>query len=135
MMSRNNPATLRAYYERNKEKCDAQAKAWAKANPEKRKEIQRKSDLKRRDKVYARLKENKLKAILYKGGKCTDCGGVFIPEVFDFHHLNPSEKELKPSWLRYYTWEKAAKELDKCILLCANCHRIRHATDRGFNKS
>jgi len=62
--------------------------------------------------------------IEYKGGKCEDCGGEFPPCVFDFHH--EGLKDMNPSSAITMSFENQKKELDKCILLCANCHRIRH---------
>lgn len=67
---------------------------------------------------------NKLRAIEYKGSKCFDCGQKYDPCVYDFHHLNPEEKDS--SWSLHRSWNYLKQELDKCILLCANCHRIRH---------
>jgi hypothetical protein len=70
----------------------------------------------------------KRQAILYKGGKCIDCGydDINHTEVFDFHHTNPSEKDYTIS-ANAKSFAKIKPELDKCDLLCANCHRIRHA--------
>lgn len=70
--------------------------------------------------------DNKIKSIEYKGGKCIDCSYQGNPAVYDFHHLDTREKDKKPNVLMGCTWEKIKKELDKCVLLCANCHRIRH---------
>ena len=72
-------------------------------------------------------RQRKLEAIEYLGGKCLDCGGEFHSSVYDFHHLNPNEKEFKPSALFGNKFETLKKELDKCVLLCSNCHRIRHS--------
>lgn len=58
------------------------------------------------------------------GGKCFDCGLVSAPCVYDFHHENGSDKDASVS--RLQTWEKIEKELQKCVMLCANCHRLRH---------
>jgi 5-methylcytosine-specific restriction endonuclease McrA len=75
---------------------------------------------------------NKQWAIDYKGGKCESCG--LVPEylvVLEFHHKDMNEKEFnisKESSLCLDSFQKKVKdELDKCILLCANCHRIEHA--------
>mgnify|MGYP006935470923 CR=1 FL=1 len=64
----------------------------------------------------------KEKYIEYKGGKCEMCGYNKCIAALDFHHTNPSEKEFNIS-SRIVSWEIAKKELDKCILVCANCHR------------
>ena len=74
----------------------------------------------------------KIKAIEYLGGACADCGGVYHQAAFDFHHLDPSTKELHPGQALSGKWEWAKAELDKCVLLCANCHRTRHASEQ-FN--
>lgn len=74
--------------------------------------------------------DRKIKAIEYKGNKCVDCN-LHIDKthysVFEFHHLNPSEKNFNWTQLRLRSDKSIKKELDRCVLLCANCHRIRHA--------
>lgn len=82
---------------------------------------------KRKELANKRNKESKLRAIEYKGGRCADCGYKGHHCVFDFHHLDPSVKEGNPSAiLRKDNWKE---EIDKCVLLCANCHRLRHFGD------
>lgn len=71
-------------------------------------------------------KDNKEKAVSLLGGKCFDCGNTFPLACYDFHHLDPSEKEGNPSSFLNKSHEKMIAELSKCVLLCANCHRIRH---------
>lgn len=71
--------------------------------------------------------QRKKDAIKYKGGKCYDCQGIFPYVVYDFHHLNPAEKEFQWPQLKLRSDKAIKKELDKCILLCSNCHRIRHS--------
>ena len=75
-----------------------------------------------------RRRSNKVRAIKYKGSSCSRCGleDKENPEIYDFHHTDPTQKEFKPSMLRKSSWEKHKAELDKCILLCSNCHRIVH---------
>ena len=73
-----------------------------------------------------RRRRNKAKAVEYMGGRCEHCKGVFPNAVYDFHHTNPKEKEYKPTRLMRLSWETITKELEKCELLCANCHRIHH---------
>jgi 5-methylcytosine-specific restriction endonuclease McrA len=75
---------------------------------------------KRRSKV-------KIMAIRYKGGECVYCGYKKCIAALEFHHLNPEEKDFQFSGNGYCKkWEDVKKELDKCILLCANCHRELH---------
>lgn len=72
-----------------------------------------------------RLKEL---AIKRKGGKCIFCGYCKCNAALDFHHVDESEKEFNLS-LRGLTrsWKKIKQEINKCILVCANCHREIHA--------
>lgn len=60
------------------------------------------------------------------GNKCHDCGHSYHPNVFDFHHLDTSTKEYDWTKMRLMSETKMQTELSKCIMLCANCHRIRH---------
>ena len=76
-----------------------------------------------------RSRAGKLKAVEYKGGVCVDCSGEFHPAVFDFHHLDPSKKDLKVANSFCRKWEVVRAELDKCVMLCANCHRLRHHSE------
>ena len=64
-------------------------------------------------------------AIAYKGGRCNICGYNKCPSAFDFHHLDPMEKDFTIS-SHMTSWERIKKELDKCVLLCATCHREVH---------
>jgi len=85
--------------------------------------IQKRQELKR--------KANKQKAIEFMGNKCVDCGYTSeYKEVFDFHHLDPMEKDYNPSRIMNYPWTTIEAELKKCVMLCANCHRIRHAKEK-----
>lgn len=73
-----------------------------------------------------RSKEIKERAIEYLGGKCLDCGLIDEPCVYDFHHLDPTQKEIAFGSRGGKSFESLKHELDKCVLLCANCHRKRH---------
>jgi predicted RNA-binding Zn-ribbon protein involved in translation (DUF1610 family) len=76
-----------------------------------------------------RRSELKRRAIEYLGGQCADCGlQTDIVAVYDFHHKDGGEKTAGLSdFLTLKNWQRMQEELDKCVLLCANCHRIRHA--------
>jgi hypothetical protein len=62
----------------------------------------------------------------YKGGKCQICGYNKCITCLDFHHTNPNEKEMKISGSTK-SFEKQKEEVDKCILVCHNCHGEIHA--------
>ena len=77
--------------------------------------------------TISKSKEQLDEAVEYLGGACHDCGGKFPLPVYDFHHLDPTEKEHNlGNILRRKNFSEIEKELSKCVLLCANCHRIRH---------
>jgi hypothetical protein len=67
----------------------------------------------------------KQKCVDYKGGKCEKCGYNKSLNSLHFHHLDPSIKEFGMSRKRK-NWEALKAELDKCILVCANCHGELH---------
>jgi len=78
--------------------------------------------------VRKRRKKIRQSAIDYKGGRCQSCGYDYCIEAMEFHHLDPSEKDFGISQKGYTrSWVRIKEELDKCILLCANCHREVHA--------
>jgi 5-methylcytosine-specific restriction endonuclease McrA len=73
----------------------------------------------------------KKRAIEYKGGECTHCGYDRYYGTLEFHHLDPLEKEHTWTTLRLHPWGAVKQELDKCVLLCSNCHREEHGRLRG----
>jgi hypothetical protein len=78
--------------------------------------------------VQRRREKIRLMAIDYKGGCCQICGYNRCLEALELHHLDPTKKDFGISNKGYTrSWEKVKQEADKCILLCANCHREVHA--------
>ena len=73
-----------------------------------------------------RWKKRKIEMIEYKGGKCSTCKNSFHWSIYDFHHLDKSTKEYSWDKMKSMSEEKCKKELEKCILLCSNCHRLEH---------
>jgi hypothetical protein len=67
------------------------------------------------------------KAIAYKGGKCIKCSYKKCKRALSFHHLDPSEKDF--NIVACTSWEKMKAEIDKCILVCMNCHLEIHAEE------
>lgn len=76
----------------------------------------------------------KVEIVLYLGGKCAHCharpGDTWPLRCFECHHLDPEGKELEIGQMAANGIRKnfsaVLSELDKCILLCANCHRREH---------
>lgn len=76
--------------------------------------------------------KRKIKYVEYMGGECQHCHTKLNDTnyvIFDFHHIDPSTKELDWSKLRLLSDDKIKSELSKCILLCSNCHRLAHANE------
>lgn len=72
-------------------------------------------------------------AIDYKGGKCINCGYNKCDAALEFHHINPEEKDKDYFNQKTGFTESLKKELDKCILLCANCHRELHSSLKHYH--
>lgn len=63
-----------------------------------------------------------------RGGACEICGYCKNIAALEFHHKNPEEKKFNVDMRKFsnMTLEKLEAELEKCILVCANCHRELH---------
>ncbi len=74
-------------------------------------------------------RRTKVRVIESMGGKCVCCGYKKCADAMHLHHLNPEEKETGVSyWYRNpHSWHKIVAELQKCILVCSNCHSEIHA--------
>lgn len=80
------------------------------------------------EKTKGRLKEYKNLCLEYKGAKCSICGYNKCVEALEFHHRDNLEKKFSIANARFKKFnEKTKEELDKCDVLCANCHREIHA--------
>jgi len=116
------------YVEKNKDKVRASKAAYRDSH---------RQILRDKNKVYYRTndrgrvaihykREKKKRAIDYLGGICKDCKGAFPDVCYDFHHKNPKSKIIEVCQILTSSWEVILVELKKCVLLCSNCHRIRH---------
>lgn len=75
--------------------------------------------------VSKRRKRLKELAVELKGGKCAVCGYNKYKGALDFHHLENKSFDMSSQGLTR-SWERIKTELEKCILVCANCHREIH---------
>jgi len=76
----------------------------------------------------------KLEFVNLKGGCCQICGYNKNLAALQFHHREPSKKELKLD-LRHFSnnsIQKLKVEVEKCNLLCANCHLEEHNPECSF---
>ena len=75
----------------------------------------------------------KLELVNRFGNKCAHCQQTFPPCCYDFHHLDPTQKDKKITQLTGASLEKLEAEVLKCIMVCSNCHRIIHAYKEEVN--
>lgn len=66
------------------------------------------------------------KCVEYKGNECIVCGYNRCSRNMTFHHLDPELKEFGISGNHSKSWENIRSELDKCVMLCSNCHGETH---------
>lgn len=77
--------------------------------------------------VLERQRKLKLQCIEYLGNRCIKCGVEGHPAIYDFHHRNPENKDFNLGHVKTTKFsKKITDELDKCDLLCSNCHRLEH---------
>lgn len=82
--------------------------------------------------MMKRFEEKSRFVVGLKGGCCLLCGYDKCTAALEFHHVDPSQKEFQINKRWSMTNEAIKKEIDKCVLLCSNCHREVHwRLDRG----
>lgn len=77
---------------------------------------------------YSKQKTNKKIKIIndYKKDGCVICGENRHPNVLDLHHIDPSKKDIFFNNKKGWSEKRLIEELEKCIVLCSNCHRLVH---------
>lgn len=78
-------------------------------------------------KTRERFRIFKQKCVDYKGGKCIRCGYNKYIGALEFHHKDPKEKDFLLSKVKNSAFnDRIKRELDKCDILCSNCHKETH---------
>lgn len=86
--------------------------------------------------VSERRRKLKEMAVAYKGGACLDCGYSKCMAALQFHHRDPKAKKFAFSLAGVTrSWAKLKVELDKCDLVCANCHAERHDAEANVERT
>lgn len=90
-----------------------------------------------RARTWKRGEERKQKLIDLKGGSCKECGYKRCSRSLSFHHRDPSQKSfaLDTRAIRGLKWETLLQEVEKCDLLCLNCHMEFHAETESIYRS
>ena len=97
--------------------CKKTANRWRENNPELSKESTRKGE-------QTRIKKNVSRYLAKYGDYCKQCKKTYPFHIYELHHSEPKGKDPYKKW--HYSWELLEKLLDKCILVCANCHKDIH---------
>lgn len=90
--------------------------------------------IERNKRLKQKLRENLLDYLSDK--KCASCG-IGDPRVLEFDHLDPKTKSFGISQALHgiINWDTILIEINKCQILCANCHKIKTSTEQGWYKS
>lgn len=86
------------------------------------------------DDISLTYTEKKAFLVAYKGGKCTDCGNSYPQVCMQFDHRDVNTKRYSISEKMRLPFEELKEELDKCDLVCANCHAIRTSNNEELRK-
>lgn len=78
------------------------------------------------DNITIKRRAIKEMLIAYKGGRCERCGYDKCNRALEFHHIDPSQKDFGISTQINRNIDDLKTEVDKCILLCSNCHAELH---------
>lgn len=77
--------------------------------------------------VTAHRRKNKQRLVDHFGGKCKLCGYAKTVAALQFHHLDPSQKDMRLGSGNTVAFERLVTEAEKCIMVCSNCHAEIHA--------
>ena len=114
------------YYQLNKEKRSEQIRKYNEKNKEKKLEYDRKycelNKEKRKEHLREHREKNKAICLEYLGGKCVKCGTT---KRLEFDHIKREGKKYSIGGKLSCKFDTLKEELDKCQLLCVDCHKIK----------
>ena len=86
------------------------------------------------ERTRKRKKEKRAEWHKFKAGlSCLFCGAKH-PAIIDFHHPDAKGEKKVSEYVNAGQWKRAYTEAEKCIPLCANCHRIYHWNEKEGEK-
>lgn len=108
------------YWENQKERVAKQAK-YHKDN---------RAAILKRQKQYRQQKRSLINNVaLHYGCQNVNCcwSGNYTVAMLEFHHFNPKDKQFQIGRGADYGWKTLSKEINKCVVLCGNCHALFHS--------
>ena len=125
----------REYYQKNKETIHEQQKEWRRKNRKQVNEWNKKWRDSNKEYYHQRTKDrrdsHRIQAREYLGGKCVGCGTT---ENLQFDHIDRNLKEFNIAHKLDCKWETIKEELDKCQLLCYDCHILKSTINHDREK-
>ena len=122
-----NKMTKEQYYQKNKDKIILYQKSYRQKNPEKIKAYLEKNKEKIKESKKNYYQQKAQFVLNYKKDKgCSKCGWKEHPEILQFHHTQGDKSFSVGSAVGNKKNEIIKAEMDKCILLCPNCHFLLH---------
>ena len=101
-------------------------------NSEQKRAWYQSNSVKIRTRRMTRMHAAKVAFVHYKGDMCSVCGVEYDGTnacIFQFHHINPNEKEYQIGGSMSGDIESFYPELDKCVMVCSNCHWKIHSEE------
>ena len=84
--------------------------------------------------LHKRRRKRKRDLVDIYGGRCVDCGYSTCAEALQFHHRDPSTKDFRLGEFNG-SLARLREEAEKCDLVCANCHQLRHSIEAKANSA
>jgi hypothetical protein len=103
----------------NPEKYSAYHREWKRSHLERSRELNREAGQRFNGSVKAWMWQ------LKQSQGCVVCG-FNHPAALQFHHTDVKQYEISKMVREGYSMDKIQKEIENCILLCANCHALEH---------
>ena len=125
-------AYKKKYYEKNKEVVKAYQKQYRQDNKGAIVAYKKKHQQDNKEELATKAKSlrdaRSLEVFEYKGGACEHCSVRELDylAMYDYHHIDPTTKLYTVSSIMNGPMDRIMAEVDKCLLLCANCHRKEH---------
>lgn len=128
----------RELYQKNREKINLHRREYWKKHRDKKKEadkryyLKNKAELNEKQREYHRKREDEFLSAYKKGKSCALCNYNEHWEILQFHHKDKKKKlfEITLFKIAKKSPEELKREIEKCILICPNCHFLLHLREK-----